>query len=362
MKFNYQNHPKNYIILIKIFLFSFILHTFKSEEINCPTNKPILKSGQCKLEYCTKQQFSSSECKIANPIIETQWLNNIILFGANTSRYLIFGSFSNGDMVVEATCYPKLPNRIFYGLKGNGRPFFINKDTNQETPKKTIIVTTNKGQYEMEGSIIKLSGTQNNGKEYFISVSKLEGYAEIFDFDNEVIKSKQMAVFTSIKNVKTIRHPLIPLYNTSSEYYYLFAFIGSESSSSSENVYFQKHIFNSINTFGQTNTYNTNMKTKNNGYNKGMSCFKTNLEKIICFYSTKKDNKKYFNLHKFEKDFSDDLILQIETNLEVEKLYYKCIHLKGEVGVFSYYDEYSSNVYPVFLFKEFTNEYFNNYL
>ena len=26
------------------------------------------------------------------------------------------------------------------------------------------------------------------------------------------------------------------------------------------------------------------------------------------------------------------------------------------------YDEYSSNVYPVFLFKEFTNEYFNNYL
>ena len=47
-------------------------------------------------------------------------------------------------MVVEATCYPKSPNRIFYGLKVNGRPFFINKDTNQETPKKTINATTKK--------------------------------------------------------------------------------------------------------------------------------------------------------------------------------------------------------------------------
>ena len=202
MKFNYQNYPKNYIFLIKIFLFSFILHKFKSEEINCPTNKPILKSGQCKLEYCTKQQFSSSECKIANPIIETQWLNNIILFGANTSRYLTFGSFSNGDMIVEATCYPKSPNRIFYGLKGNGRPFFINKDTNEETPYNTMNKETAKGQYELEGSIIKLSGTENNGKEYFISVSKLEGYAELFVFDNKEIKFKQMADFTSIKYVK----------------------------------------------------------------------------------------------------------------------------------------------------------------
>ena len=88
------------------------------------------------IRILSKQQFSSLECKIANSIIESQWLNNIILFGANTSRYLTFGSFSNGDMVVEATCYPKSPNRIFYGLKVNGRPFFINKDTNQETQKK----------------------------------------------------------------------------------------------------------------------------------------------------------------------------------------------------------------------------------
>ena len=63
-----------------IIIFLFILHIIKSEEqIECPRDKPILISGKCE-RNCT----NSSQCLVANPIIQTQWLNNIrILVNSN---------------------------------------------------------------------------------------------------------------------------------------------------------------------------------------------------------------------------------------------------------------------------------------
>ena len=247
---NYQNHLKKKFYVIKIvLLLSSTLHTFKSEEIQCPIYKPILISRKCKLDFCTKEQFNTLECEIANPIIKTQWLNNIITFGELNYRFLTFGTYSNGDMIIEATSRPKSKKRIFYGLKKNGRPFFKNNITKEETSFYSINSTTssNKGQLEIDGLIIKLSGTTNNGKEYFFSISKLEGFAEIFDFDNDILYYYKIKDFTSIENVNSKRNTIIPLYNTSSEFYYLIGFLGSKSSSSSiKTVYFQKHIFNSI--------------------------------------------------------------------------------------------------------------------
>ena len=43
------------------------------------------------------------------------------------------------------------------------------------------------GQYEMEGIVIKSSETHSKGTEYFFSFSKLDEYAEIFDFDNKFL-------------------------------------------------------------------------------------------------------------------------------------------------------------------------------
>ena len=361
---NANNKQSNYIIIFHLILILLIFKFISSEENSCPKNKPILLSGQCNLTYCSKEDFASNKCKIANSIIETQWLNNIIRFGDINYRYLSFGSFSSGDILIETTCYPKTENRLFYGLKQNGRPLFSIKSSNQETAHYTMIGQKENGQYEMEGSVIKLSEANNEETEYFFSFSKLKGYAEIFDFENDNVYYKQVESFTGVNSVKTYKHAIIPLSTTSNDYYYIMGFIGStSSSSSSSSIYFQKHIFNSINNFETTTTYSSEYLRTDNGYGKGISCFQGTSGVIICFYLTSEGSQILFKLHKFENNLSNQVILPLNCNVDtdVDKMFYKCIHLKGNVGIFSSYYKYT-NINPFFLFKEFKNGNFTDYL
>ena len=129
-----NNGTKFYKTLFNLILsLRFFILIFSEEIETCPKNKPILISGECSLAYCSKAQFNLQQCIKANSIIETQWLNNIIIFGELNYRYLAFGSYSSGDMVVQTTRFPTSTKRIFYGLQQNGRPLFTNKTDNKET-------------------------------------------------------------------------------------------------------------------------------------------------------------------------------------------------------------------------------------
>ena len=121
--------PKKIIISFNLLFICSILNVGATE---CPKDKPILIDGECKLEYCTEDQFNSKYCQINNTIVKTQWINNIIIFGEHPFRYLGFGSFSDGSFVIETTPYPEQPKRKFFGLKRNGRPFFTDKTNNEE--------------------------------------------------------------------------------------------------------------------------------------------------------------------------------------------------------------------------------------
>ena len=349
-----DNKALFYLILVILFF-----KCISSEEItSCPKHLPILKSGECYLEYCSQDQFDLNQCKIANSTVETQWLNNIIIIGENPYRFATFATFSSGDMIVETTCNPKNTKRLFYGLQKNGRPFFINKNNNEKTSYFFLNTTKVKdnGQYQLEGTIIKSSDTENNGKEYFISFSKYNGYVEIFDFDNNILYSKEITKFVGNDQPNSYRQAIVPLYNTSTEYYYLYGFVGKTSTK------IQKHIFRTINNFETSITYDANEIEIEDAKGIGMSCYKTSLEKIICFYLNQKNNAYYYNLHKFEIDFTSPIILRLDTNYYVDKIFYKCIHLKDEIGIFAYFYKISNYIYPFFLFKEFRETEFINYL
>ena len=231
MKENNIN-KKNKIIPKYFYLSFFIIIYFEIiivKSIDCPRNAPILSPEGCKMQYCSKNQFDSGKCIINNTIIKTQWLNNIIKIGGLKYRYVNIASYSNGDMVVETTCYEGEPKRYFYGLKKNGRAFFKDKNNKKETPyymKETNEQgTSHKGKFEAEAIVIKSSESgEGNGKEYFFSASKLECYAEIFDFENDKIYYKTVNDFTSYNNIKTLRHSLFSFTNYNTNYYYFFGF------------------------------------------------------------------------------------------------------------------------------------------
>ena len=357
------------LLLTRIF-FVDIIKSIITED--CSFDEPILVQNLgCKLSYCNKAQFESNYCSINNTIVKTQWLNNIIKLGGLTYRYINFVSYSNGNMVVETTCYPGEPKRYFYGLKANGRPLFTDKETNNETPyymKETYQEQhPHKGKYEAEAIVIKSSeSNENNGKEYFLSVSKLECYAEIFDFKNDNIYIRPVQNFNRpIRYIKSTRHSFFPLKSSNQQYYYVFGFVGDEDPDEDKNVTinFQKHIFNSISQFSTQNTNTGNMQTILNGYGRIVSGFQTSSGLIIVFYFIK-TTKTFFNIRKYEIDFTDPKDFNFESNIPILETYCKCIFLQGETGVFSYFKKENNVIYPFLLFKEFDRgiNYFKDFL
>ena len=130
---------------------------------------------------------------------------------------------------------------MFYGLKVNGKPYFTIQDgiRVKETPFFSKNSSSSNGQFEFESLVIKKSIDE----EFFLSVSKSESNAEIFDFKNNSVYTKLVKRFTSIMNTKTLRHAIIPLKSTGEQYYYLIAFKGcDESNCVDDKIYFQKHI------------------------------------------------------------------------------------------------------------------------
>ena len=371
----FSNYNKNDFIIYSNSFFILVILLFKiiKTELNeCPKDLPILILGECKSQYCSKDQFDSNYCSINNTIIKTQWLNNIIEIGTINYRYINFASYSNGDMIIETTSYPAEPKRYFYGFKKNGRPFFKNKNTQEETPYYVINTNeqnNNKGKYESTAIIIKSSENgEGNGKEYFLSVSQSDFYVELFDFNNDKIYFKSINSFSTFQHIKTYRHCLFEYKSISNNYYYFFGFTSDTGSDFyiNENltIHFQKHIFTSINEFSTQNSIYGDTITLLDAFGKIISGFETQSGLIFVFYQIKTD-KIYINIRKYGPGFSGPIIdYQIESNIEFEENFFKCINLKGEVGVYSYF-KYRDNIpCPNLLFKEFNKEAntFDNYL
>ena len=376
---NIQNNKKlNKVKLIfcQFFQIFLLFYQIKSEITECSRDLPILESNECKLIYCNKTQFDTNICQIKDSTIKTQWLNNIRVFGDDGFRYVRFASYSNGDMIIETTRYPGTTKRMFYGLKQNGRPFFKNRtNNNEETPFYSKDVYGQKdidgqteyiGNFESEAIVFKHI---YQGKEYYLSVSKMQCYAELFDFDNDNVYDKPSYSFAKDLFIHSIKNSLFALSKKDYEtnYYYFFGFIATTfyGGYNAKKVYFQKHLF-ITNDFPRDQTLDS-QTDQPNGYGNGISCFQTNLRFIICFYSTKVDNTIYYNLIKYDRNFenkNNPPITNFESNVDDIDNFLKCVHLEGEAGIFAYYKSFSTILYPIFLFKQFdqSSNSFQNYL
>ena len=177
-----------------------------------------------------------------------------------------------------------------------------------------------------------------------MSVSKLECNAEIFDFVNDQIYYKTVKSFASF-NVNVLRHAFIPLTNENNNIY-LFGFIGYIGTCNyyicdNNKIYFQKHIFNSVEYFSTVSTLQPEQKEISNAYGRAVSCFQTTTSKlIICFFMTKGvDSKVKFNLYKINFEFTNDKTSSIDSNIDDANMFLKCIHLKDNIGIFVSYTE-----------------------
>ena len=120
----------------------------------------------------------------------------------------------------------------------------------------------------------------------------------------------------------------------------------------------QKHKFEYLKKFGSKQKPQKSNLYSESAYNEktGISCYKAENQLVICFCLTKK---------------SYDIIIY-DSNLDEKKIYsnnlievsnaipfYKCIHLKENIGIFSYYQkDIDTKFYPILFFSEY--EYSND--
>ena len=352
LKCEYKILSNIFMILIK---FIFIFDIIKAELTECPKEKPILKSGECKLEYCSKTEFDSKYCSINNSIVKNQWINNLIIIGDYSYRYINFGTYSNGDMIIETTCYPEQPKRMFYGLKQNGRPFFINKTNNEPTSYYSIINNNEQNlSRESTGTIIKSSNTDNYGKEYFLTFSVFECNVELFDFEKDEVHTKTLFDLTTLNIIYSLRHSFFYFSNTNSNYYYFIGLISYHTYE--DKIYLQKHIFNLNNNFEEISSYTNEGTNIPDAFGHEISCYQTVKGLINCFTMNKFSDGIYHLMVKYENDFSDYIDESIKSTINDEFTFYKCIHLKEELGVFTYYYNETNKFYPILLFREFDKD------
>ena len=323
--------------LFSIYIFFLKLQIFHCE---CGRDAPIFIGNECKLQYCTKAQFDSGYCKIANSIVNITWLNHIILFDFCKFRFGNFAMNSNGDMIYECSDEEAKGKRLFYGLKNDGSYYFKNAN-GIEVPTKIITVIneteTEDGKkypprYESSNIFISI-----NNNEYLISISLHTTMVEIYDFENIEVSFVSTIEFTNY-NIFSYISSLIEIKNNNNKQY-LHTFIGQKKEDQSYNYFYlisQIYSFskNKI-SLGDGYTIYKKIDQRSFQHPRIVSSFLTNSNIFVLFYL---ENKKYiietYN-NNIEKINSEE-IGTIEGD-NVEEIFFKSINIKDNIGAFAFY-------------------------
>ena len=329
---------------LSIYILYFFLITLEIISCECPENQPILKNNACSFSYCTESEFNSNYCSINNTKIKTQWLTNIIIFGDMNARFINFASFSNGDFVVEATpCKLIKAIRFFFGLKNNGRDLF--KINNKETPFYSFeILNENNSGKKYQGEIQIATMNQENNKEYLLSLSKAESYAELYDFENGEMYKKYIIDIVGVSQ-QNERQISLAIKSSDGIYYSIYGFIYESQ------LYLYKFSLNTKNSLESIPNIQPTKRSNARGNN--ISCFETKNKRIVCFYYAdySNDNNGKPFIYVMSHDFNKiaNTVINFEGYFD-ESSFIKCIHLYNESGVFSFYDNNNGKTYPFVYF------------
>ena len=225
----------------------------------------------------------------------------------------------------------------FYGIKKNGRPYFI--QSNQETYFYNTTTSTLKD----EGMIYGINLDKNNDeKEYIISFGKNNAKFELYNFNErelELFSIEGKKFFNTNHNSFT----QLSLFNlNSNKKSYILSFISNrlENSEKSFFLYLIKFNKKEINETDFSPIKASYIETSIDSYIS--SCYESDNDSIICFYFIPSGEIqitsfkiKSSNNHEFESN----IIKKITIDNFHTDLFYKCVHFVGNKGAFLYYQK-----------------------
>ena len=336
---------------INIFIiFFYLLKNFLQEE-ECPKDSPIKYNNICQLKYCTESEYINDKCIISNSLIKKQWLNNIILIGDISFKYVNPLLDFNSNLKILSSPYDDINKtseiykiRIFYGIKSNGRTLFYNFRTNISESKKIFTLNNPRTKAQSEACYIKMSDINNEGVfyNYYFILGITDAYRELYDFDNSVMKGG--AIGTFLGDNPTNKRYYIETSENKNEV--LLVFNGDDGGT--YKLMFKSYSFR----------YNDGVKTTKYTYTfindvtdtSMCSCLRTVKKNFGCFYV---NSQKYYYFYFLQFTYGNEnnnpkllykTIIHSNDKQQNNELFYKCIHLKYEIGVFIYFIE-ENNLY-----------------
>ena len=157
-------------------------------------------------------------------------MTNLIIIGSEDYRYININSNKNNDMVLQTSKESGSGDRLFYGIKNNGRVLFQDENLKELSYLYFQIngeITSYQERYEGESSFIQLYdkyNPSNNGKEYYLSIAKAEQYAELFDFEEKSYTTRKSSLLYE-KLIYSNRGTFIRLKNQNVDYDYFYLIV-----------------------------------------------------------------------------------------------------------------------------------------
>ena len=332
-----------YILLIIIFEF-FFLYIISCTSSECQRETPIKTGTGCQLTYCTIQQFNDGECIKSNPIIKTQWLNDIILVGEKNFRYVSLILTSNKDLVFATSSCPTGSNRIYYGVSSEGNPLF----GNNFIIKKTIARSEKIDRYESIAGIMKMNG-DNSDKEYFINVGKSKTYTEILDLSSDENNLYELKYEDATnKNIRAFYGSYFNI-NQEDTNYFILSFITDD-----PEVFYLLKLKFTINSNQVTCSVKGEYHLESQNH-KTTSCIMDEENVIICIFfdSSRKETILFLdqNLSKLDKKEVGSL------ELSDPDIFFKFIRLKGDISLFTYYKGINNDYPNIQVIKTYKSPY-----
>ena len=299
--------------------------------------------------------FSELNCEISVPDnINTQKLDHIICLGTSGFTFPNFGTFSDGSLIVETSRDLGTVDRSFYGITVDGKPYFSNNQYHM-----SLKSDSNCYRKESENTIITFNDDKHS--EYLISVGNNIN-VEMYDLKEKTLKYKiDTSSFIEGKNMDSEVQSLIQYYD-GSNYYLYHSYLTKDCY-----IYVRKLKFHSVDSMSYIITQSYNMKYI---YGKIGSCYLTKQNNLVCLtiYSAFLLSSPYLYISVFDSSLTRKVHTQLSYTMVPTELsypyFFKCIHLKEEIGVFVFYRSESNKMVsnPKILFKKYSNSGISDYI
>lgn len=295
-------------------------------------------------------------------LIKVQELTNIIQIGKTKSRFLNFVTFSNGTMVLEVSSDPGDSSRSFFGLNSDGN-YLFEKDNNgiyQVTKSvENQVGNTNSMRQYAENFCINLT---ENGKikEYIVSIANGEQYAELYDFENNMIYQKKTSELLGNSLVGFSHSSAIFKKNDNLNYIVLLSWLSNNDiknfntkimSFTSKNLDYDiiKNIDIDI---SEESSYSTSCIVSESKYIWNMGFRKEN--EMVAYY-----------IKVYKPDFNEIEGEVFNASPFYSPTFFKIIHLREDIGVaffYSYPYEGQNKAFPSLIIRHIVDDKVTNYL